>query len=91
MPSLLLHLAPGRRQEAWQDTSSASFPLEPPASSPAFSPPSLRLREQGASVSLGWKQEEVDGNMQRPGGEGTSHYHHCRRLTSRLVKFCSCL
>lgn len=76
MPSLLLHLAPGRRQEDWQDTSSASFPLEPPDSSLAFSPPSLGLGEQGASFSLGQKQK-VDGNMQRPGGEGTSHYHRC--------------
>ena len=58
----LLHLAPGRRQEDWQDTSSAPFPLEPPDSSLAFSPPSLALREQGASFSLGLKQEEVDAS-----------------------------
>ena len=56
----LLHLAPGRRQEDWQDTSSASFPLEPPDSSLTFYP-SLGLGEQGTSFSLGLKQEEVDG------------------------------
>lgn len=32
--------------------------------------------EAGASFSLGQKQK-VDGNMQRPGGEGISHYHRC--------------
>lgn len=47
-------------------------------SSPAFSPLSLWLREQGASFSLGFQQEEMEGSTQKqwdPGGEGTSPGH----------------